>query len=183
MKKSVGLIGIVIAALVLGAATASAAELRIGYVSLDRLSKEAPQWAAARQSLANEFSPREQQLRSAQKDLQALEDKLNRDNAIMSDQQRQKLEQEIVAKQRDLRRQQDEFRDDSNMRLNEERGKLQRVISKAIAHVAKQENFDLIVGDGVLYHSKRIDITEKVVERLKRAYAAEKASGGGKGNH
>jgi outer membrane protein len=33
--------------------------------------------------------------------------------------------------------------------------------------VAKEENYDMVVGEGVVYASKRVDITDKIVARLK----------------
>lgn len=85
----------------------------------------------------------------------------------MSDSERRKLEKEVVNGKRDLRRDQEEFRDDLNFRRNEEFGKIQKQIVEAIQAVAKEENYDMVVGEGVVYASKRVDITDKIVERLK----------------
>jgi outer membrane protein len=43
--------------------------------------------------------------------------------------------------------------------------------------LAKEDKYDLIVSDGVIYASDRIDITGKVLERLKKDFDA---SGAGK---
>ena len=55
------------------------------------------------------------------------------------------------------------------MRRSEEFDKVQRQVFEAIIQAAKDEKFDLVLGDGVIYASDRIDITETVLERLKRA--------------
>jgi outer membrane protein len=96
-----------------------------------------------------------------------MEDRLAKEASTMSDSERRKLEKEVVNGKRDLRRDQEEFRDDLNFRRNEEFGKIQKQIVEAIQAVAKEENYDMVVGEGVVYASKRVDITDKIVERLK----------------
>ncbi|MGH8555286.1 MAG: OmpH family outer membrane protein [Gammaproteobacteria bacterium] len=41
---------------------------------------------------------------------------------------------------------------------------------EAIQILAKEEGFDVIVGEGVIYANERVDVTSKVVERLKKGY-------------
>jgi outer membrane protein len=96
-----------------------------------------------------------------------MEDRLAKEASTMSDSERRKLEKEVVNGKRDLRRDQEEFRDDLNFRRNEEFGKIQKQIVEAIQAVAKEGNYDMVVGEGVVYASKRVDITDKIVERLK----------------
>ena len=55
-------------------------------------------------------------------------------------------------------------------RRNREMGKLQKRINEAIIKLAEEEKFDLIVGDSVIYASKRIDITDKVLKILRENF-------------
>ncbi len=145
---------------------ALAKEVKIGFVNVAQVLQEAPQAEAARKRLEQEFAPRDKRLVNQQKELEQLQEKLNRDAAVMSDAERGKLEREILSKQRDLKRAQDEFREDFNIRRNEELGKLQREIFEAIKALAKDEEYDLLLTDGVVYASDQIDVTEKVKQRL-----------------
>lgn len=155
----------------------SAAELKLGFVNAAKILEEAPQADTARNKLEKEFSGRNKKLIDGQKELKALEDKLAKDGAVMSDAERAKSERNINALRRDLKRDQDEAREDFNIRRNEEFSKLQKQVYEAIVALAKQENYDLIVGDGAIYSSERVDITDKVMARLK-AGAPEAAKGG-----
>lgn len=170
MKKTLCRIGLALALCVAGAA--NAAELKIGFVNPARVSADAPQAQAAREKLEKEFSARQQELVRAQKEIKELEAKLNRDAAVMKEADRTRAERDILARTRELRRMQDELREDYNIRGNEELAKLQRRIIEVIHQVAKEEQFDLIVGDGVIYASEQIDITNKVVDRLKQEFRA-----------
>ena len=53
-------------------------------------------------------------------------------------------------KVRDAKRSQQEFSEDFNARRNDELGKLQRRIVEAIKSIAKDQEFDLILTDGVI---------------------------------
>ena len=59
-----------------------------------------------------------------------------------------------------------DFREDFSIARNREMGKLQKRLNQAIIQVAEKEKFDLIVGDSVIYASKSIDITDKVLKAL-----------------
>ena len=85
----------------------------------------------------------------------------------MSDSERSRLERDILQKRRELKRDQDEFREDVNFRRNEEFGQIQKQIVEAIREVAANEKYDLVLGEGVLYASKAVDITEAVIKKLK----------------
>jgi outer membrane protein len=147
-----------------------AADMKIGFVNAARVLEEAPQADAARARLEKEFSPRDKELVKTQKQVRDLEDKLSRDGAIMSETKRRKLEREIISQKRDLKRSQDEFREDLNIRRNEAFDKLRRRVFEVITDIAKKEKYDLIVSDGVVYANDRIDITAKIVDRLKQDF-------------
>lgn len=82
------------------------------------------------------------------------------------------MERQIVAKKRDVKRSREEFTEDLNIRRNEELNKLQKLIYDTIQGLAVDLGFDVILGDSVLYASKRIDVTEQVLARLKKNHKA-----------
>ena len=68
-------------------------------------------------------------------------------------------------RQQAAEREQAEAREDYNLRRNEELGKLQRLVRETIVEIAKEDGFDLIVEQAV-FVSERINLTERVLERL-----------------
>lgn len=171
MKKISVLVLCLLATVVLAAPNAAqAADYRIGVVNAVKVLESAPQAEAARAKLEKEFAPRDRKLVEDQKDLKKMEDRLAQDGAIMSQAERDKLHNEVINRRRELKRNQDEFRDDLNFRRNEEFGKIQRLVVDAIQAVAKEGKYDLIMGEGVIYASKRVDITQKVIDHLKQQY-------------
>ena len=157
------------AALVLPLSLAQAADLKIGFVSVAKILSSAPQAEAASKRLEQEFAPRQKGLVEAQKSVRKLEEKLSKDGAVMSESQRRNLENDIRNQLRDLNRTSAELREDFNLRRNEELGKFQKQVLEVINGLAKEEGFDLVVNDGAtLYASPQVDITDKVLSRLKR---------------
>lgn len=157
----------VLGLLLSGTTIASAQELKIGYVDTARVLKDAPQADQARKKLENEFAPRDEKIVTMQKQLKQLDERQNRDIAVMSDSSRRKLERDMIELKRDIKRAKEEFTEDFNLRRNEELTKLQRLISQMTVAVAKEDGYDLVLSDSVLYTSKRVDITDKILERLR----------------
>ena len=141
---------------------------KIGAVNAIRVLEKSPQADTARKMIENEFSPRDKELIAEQKSIKELEDKFKKDRAIMSEQENTKLEREIITKKRDLKRKQDEFREDLNYRRNEEMVKIQKQIIQSIQQVAKDNNYDLVLSEGVLYASPKVDMSGLVIEYLKK---------------
>lgn len=155
----------VVTGLILGT-TVSAAELKIGYVQVDKLLQEAPQTAESGKKLEKEFSPRSQELERLQKQIRDLETALDKDRLTATDADRRNRERDASNLKLEFQRKQRELREDINLRKNEELAVLQDRINKAVTSVAEAENFDLVVYGGVAYASKKIDITDKVLKLL-----------------
>jgi outer membrane protein len=146
---------------------AMAAGAKIGFVNPIVLLDKAPQTKAAKEKVEQEFKTRDNQLVNEQKKLRREEEKLKRDGSTMSSTDRQKLESKIARLKRELKRNLDEFREDFSLARNREMGKLQKRINEAIVKLAKDEKYDLIVGDSIVYASEQINITEKVLKILR----------------
>jgi outer membrane protein len=151
------------------------AELKIAVVNVPRLLEEAPQAKSAMQALQDEFAPRQRSIVAEQKDLKAKEEKLQRDGAVMAENERRNAEKDLRDGQREMARKQNEYVEDLNLRRNEELGKLQRSLLQEVQTFARGANYDLVVGDGVLYVNESMDITAQVLTALQARY---KSSGG-----
>ena len=142
------------------------AEIKIGFVDVAKLSESAPQIRSAQMKMDAEFGSREKEIIALQREIEAMEEALARDGAVMSDSERSKKERAILNKRREGKRIQEEFRDDINIRRNEILRKVNAEIGKAIEEYAKQNKFDLIMAQGVMYSSDRVDITDKILKKL-----------------
>ncbi len=142
-----------------------AQELKIGFVSTERVFREAQPAVKALKKLEKEFAPREAEIKKVAETAKGLETKLVKESVTMSASQRSDVESELGKLTRDLQRMQREFREDLNLRKNEELATVLERANKVIKAIAEKENFDLILQEAV-YRSPRLDITDKVLKAL-----------------
>ncbi len=148
------------------ALSAQAAELKVGYVQVDKILQEAPQTAESGKKLEREFSPRSQELDKMAKQIKELETSLDKDGLTITEAERRNKERDVQNIKIEFQRKQRELREDINLRKNEELGSLQDRINKAVQTVAKAESYDLVMYSGVAYAADKIDITDKVLKIL-----------------
>jgi outer membrane protein len=153
-------------ALLTSAWSIGAAELKVGYVQVDKILQDAPQTAESGKKLEREFSPRTQELDRLQKQIKDMQTSLDKESLTLSESARQDKERDLSNLKIEFQRKQRELREDVNMRKNEELSLLQDRINKAVTTVSEAEGYDLVVYGGVAYASKKVDITDKVLKAL-----------------
>ena len=142
------------------------AEIKIGYVVVEKVLKEAPQTTVSNKKLEKEFKSRTDGLQKKVKGIQKQEKDYKKNSVTMSESERQKAQKKIQNAKIDIQRIERELREDIDIRRREEIGKLQQQINKAIEDLAKKEKYDLILYQGVAYASKGIDISNDLIKAL-----------------
>ena len=172
MKRTMAKAGLATLMLVASLQPAFAQETKIGVVNLQFIVQSAPQTKAVMDALREEFAPREREIVAKQKELEDMTAKAQKDAAVMGETERRNAEKDLRDLQRDLQRLGQEYQEDLNLRQNEELGALQRTLVKEVQDYAAAQGYDLIVGDGVLYVSSAVNITEAVLEAVTANYQA-----------
>jgi outer membrane protein len=146
----------------------------VAVIDPDRVVERSPQYEAARRELQQAVADREKKLREQQEELTALQERLERDSALMSTEEAQRLTNDIRNRDRKLKYAQGEAREDLTLRQNEMRTKLGKQVEEVVTELAKERGIDLIVsGKDVFYFSERIDISDEVVERMQAKLQAK----------
>ena len=151
-----------------GSTSVAAADLKVGYVDTQRIFRDAPVAQKAAKKLESEFSRRDQDLQRMAKQLQSLQESLEKNAVTMADSERRTKEKESGDLSREFQRRQREFREDLNLRQNEENAAVIEKANRAIKQIAESEKFDLILQD-VVWVSPRLDVTERVIKALSDA--------------
>jgi outer membrane protein len=139
--------GIAVLLLVFAAAAAVAQDVKIGFVDVERITRESAPAERASKQLEKEFAPRV------------------KDAMTMAESERRNKEQELARLNVEYQRMQREYREDLNMRRNQELAALFERANRVIKQIADAEKFDLIVQEAA-YRSPRIDITDRVLKAL-----------------
>lgn len=146
-------------------AQAQAQEVRIGFVSTDRIFKEANTAKSAQSKLEQEFSKREKELIEQGNGLKTMADKFEREAPTLQESQRAARQRQLVDQDRDFQRKRREFQEDLNSRKNEELQQVLERANKVVKQVAEAEKYDLILQEAVYVNPKH-DITDKVLKVL-----------------
>jgi len=150
-----------------GTAQAQAAGLRIAVVNYGQLLQESPQAQSAVAALRQEFAPKQRSLQAEAAQLKAKEDALKKNEATMTQDQRDQAEVDLRERYQDLARKQSEIQDDVNTRRNELMSELQKTLQQVVQSYAKQQRYDLVLADGFIYADQALDITPAILGALK----------------
>jgi outer membrane protein len=144
---------------------AALAEGKIGFVNSQRILNDAPQAARAKKKIEKDFEKRDQDLQRIAKQLQGMQENLDKNAVTMGESERRTKEREFGELNRDFQRRQREFREDLSQRQNEEMASIFERVNKIIKQIAEAEKYDIIFQEAV-YANPRIDITDKVIKAL-----------------
>jgi outer membrane protein len=146
-------------------AAATAADLKIGFIDQERITRESAPADRASKQLEKEFAPRAQELMRRETQIKALQGQIEKDALTMGESERRVKEQELGRLTLDFQRMQREYREDLNLRRNQELGALFERANRIIRQIAEAEKYDIIFQEAV-YRNPKIDITDKVLKAL-----------------
>jgi outer membrane protein len=146
---------------------AQAQEVKVGFVSTERIFREATPAKSANAKIEQEFSKRDKELQDMGARLKAMADKLDKDGPVLSESDRARRQRELNDLDKDFQRRQREFREDLNQRRNEELATVLERTNRVIKQIAEAEKYDIVFQEAV-YISPRIDITDKVLKALNK---------------
>jgi outer membrane protein len=144
----------------------SYAEIKVGFVKVDQILKDAPQAAESNKKLETEFKVRTEKLKKEITDLNTKEKNFKKESLTMSDSDKEKKQRSLSQLRIDIQRSERELREDIDLRRREEITKLQTKVTKVIEILAEREKYDLILYTGVAFASDKVDMTSLVLKEL-----------------
>jgi len=154
---------------------AASGSTRIGYVDMKRLLDNAPQVVSGREKLSKEFQPRDASLKADEKRLDELRERQQKEGATTATTDVDTLKREIDALDRSIKRNREAMRNDLKSRSDQELDKSWREINDAVVAFAREQGYDIIVPSPVVYASARVDITDQVLDRLRKQFREKPA--------
>jgi outer membrane protein len=143
------------------------AQLKIGVVDYQRVFATSPQTKAMDEAMNAEYGPRAQQIEAAKQAFKTRGEKLQKDSATMTADQKSRAEKELRDTARDIERKQQEFEQDLNDTRRNEMRKLESALIAEVQEYAKAQNFDLVIAkSAVFYSTSAVDITPAVLAAM-----------------
>lgn len=166
VNQYLAIAAVVVMALPVTTGAQALVDTKIGVVDINRLLSESPQFNVAREKLDDEFAPRRREIVAMQTAFEEKAAKLQKDLEVMGGAEREAAQRELRNEERAILRAQTEFREDSELRNNEVLRVVQQDVIREVVAYGESENFDLILVEGIVYASDRVNITQTVLERL-----------------
>lgn len=165
MKRFSVVLALVFSAFCVNAFAADTA--KIGVVDLQKIMQTSSQMKDIQQKLEKEFKPRRDKLVAMEASLKADMEKFKRDSAVLNATQKKDLEKKIIATQQQFERDGQQYQQELSTANNEAMEKLYSKVREAIAKVAEDEKYDLIVQkDAAPFSIVTLDVTDKVVKAI-----------------
>ncbi|WP_392558384.1 OmpH family outer membrane protein [Orbus mooreae] len=162
MKKIVSIISLSLALLFTGTALA---ETKIAVIDVMSILQQMPERDKVGKTLDSEFEARAKGLQQEEKKANEAAQKLQKDGMTLSESEKAKLTKVIKAFQDKA----NTFSTDYRKRENEEANKLLVKIQDAVAKIAKEQKYDLILkAEAAFYVVDSVDITNQVLQQVNK---------------
>ncbi|MDC1385774.1 OmpH family outer membrane protein [Candidatus Thioglobus sp.] len=142
--------------------------IKIGYIDTEQVVNNLPQYQQNVDRLSNEFEPKKQELLVLFNHIELLRSKI----IIINESESKENLQEELSKLKSLEEsfnQETEFwQVTMNNRKIELLQKIELLINSAVNELAISENYDLILYENAAFVSDKVNITNKVIERIQK---------------
>ena len=152
------------------ASNVTAADLKIGVVSVERILTESPQVDAVNTSMLERFGPQRDSLKAIEKEITKMQEKYKRNELVMTEEKLNNLKKEIIIKIQKLKQKEVQLSQEVATVRNQELAVLQQQVRSIIDSIAKKEKYSLVLSEGVAFADKKFDITDKVLAEMKAAF-------------
>lgn len=164
LKKSVLLLLVVVSSVV---ANPAMAQLKIGYFDNREVLQNLPSLQKESQKLQAEFEPKEKEMNDLAAELRKIQEDIQKNQGtVYTPEQAQAKGLEYQSKRQQLELKKGDYDRLRQARNNQTLTKIQAQIREEVAKIAKEENYDLILHTGVFLASPKVDITQKILERM-----------------
>ncbi len=150
--------------------SAQAAQPKIGLVLVDKILADAPQIEAINAEMLKRFSGQRDELKKMEDEIKKLQDDYKRNELVMTQDKLDELRNKIIAGVQSFKQKEAQLNQEVSAMRAEKLTGLQQMIKGIIEDIAKEEKYDIILSDGVVYTTDKYDITDKVLKAMKKKF-------------
>ena len=157
---------IVLSFLALLSLNAFAETLKIGYIDIDQVVNNLPQYQKNVDRLSNEFEPKKQELLDLFNHIELLRAKIIIINDSENKENLQRELSKLTSLEESFKQETEFWQVTMNNRKVELIQKIELLINNTINELAISESYDLILYENAAFVSDKVNITDKVIERI-----------------
>ena len=147
---------------------AQAKDLKLGVVSVDSIFKNAPQAAVINAKLKEMLEASKVKLQTMGKGIQSAQEKLKKDELILSKAQKAEAQKKYIASLKEFRELEAKLKHEVEGARNQALAEFRFTVRKIVNKIAEEKGYDLILSEGVAFSKKKFDLTEDVIAMLKK---------------
>jgi len=159
---------IVISCLVLLSITASAETIKIGYIDTEKIVNNLPQYQQRVLEISKEFEPKKQELLDLFNHIELLREKIDTINKSEKKENLQIKLSELVSLEESFKQETEFWQEAVNNNKIELLQQIELLINDTIKSLAISEGYDLILYENAAFVSDEVNITYKIIERIKK---------------
>jgi outer membrane protein len=160
-----------LAALLATVASASAQQIKIGFVDLQRALNDSTAGKKAKEEFKKQVERLQVDLKAQKERLEALKEQLEKKALVMKEEERRNLEKDYQKKLRDFELAYKDSQSELQMKDNELTADLLKELQVVIEQYGKNGNYTIILeqaSSSVLYGAPEIDLTDQIIEAYNR---------------
>jgi len=150
-----------------------AAELKIGYIDLQKALNQSEAGKSAKEKISQRVKDHEATIESRQKELKKLKDDLDKQGLLLSDDARAAKERDYQQKLKEFQRLTKDAQEEVQQKDSDFTRQILEDLSKVIQEFGAREGYSMILEkteSAVLYADDKVDLTDRVI----RAYDASR---------
>ena len=159
---------LVITCLTLLSLSVYAETIKIGYIDTEKVVNNLPQYKQSVEAISNEFEPKKQELLDLFNHIELLRVKITSINNSENKENLQIELSKLTSLEKTFRQETEFWQDEMNNKKIELLQKIEQLINNTINKIAISENYDLILYENAAFVSDEVNITYKVIERIKK---------------
>jgi outer membrane protein len=150
--------------------TMASAAQKVGVIDVQLVLQSLPQVAVIEQKINAEFQDQIQEVTAMREEGNFLVEKLQREAATMSEDQKKQLQEQIQTLGQQMQQKGQPLQQSMQNRTAEERNKLLGLIKQAIDGIAAKEGYDMVLNaQSVPFAKDEYDISQKVLDQVSKA--------------
>jgi len=157
---------LVLSSLVLLSFSAWTETVKIGYIDMQRVVNNLPQYQQSVDEISKEFEPKKQELLDLFKHIELLRTKINSINNTENKENLQIELSKLTSLEESFKQETEFWQEMMNTKKIKLLQKIELLINNTINELAVSENYDLILYENAAFVSDEINITSKVIERI-----------------
>jgi outer membrane protein len=116
------------------------------------------------------FGSKKDELQKMENEIKSMQENYKRNELVMTEDKLDELKNKLIAKLQTFKQMEAALNQEVSTMRSQQLAILQKSVRNIINEIAKKEKYDLVLSEGVVFAADRLDITDVVLERMKKDF-------------